>query len=107
LKIVLNSWFQLPYVGKDVFSDLMRSKVKRDSRLGFCFTSETNVARALAVLSKALNEPVELAQSCFVCDKPLEETSEGGRATICIECAANSDSYDIYVMKFAKLMETV
>jgi len=95
----------LPYVGKDVFADLMRAKVKRDPRLGFCFTPETSVLRALAVLTNALKEPVELAKSCFICDKPLDEAVDGG-SSICKECAASSDSYDIYVMKFAKLMET-
>ena len=92
-------------MGKDVFMDLMKAKVKRDSRLGFCFTSETNVPRALATLTLALNEPVELARSCFLCDKPLEESVEEN-STLCKECASSSDSYDIYVMKFAKLMET-
>ncbi len=92
-------------MGKDVFADLMRAKVKRDPRLGFCFTPETNVLRALAVLTNALNEPVELAKSCFICDRSLDEV-EGGNNSICKECAASPDSYDIYVMKFAKLMET-
>jgi hypothetical protein len=92
-------------VGKDVFADLMRAKVKRDPKLGFCFTSETNVLRALAILTNALNEPVELAKSCFICDSPLDEAEEGS-SSICKECAVSTDSYDIYVMKFAKLMET-
>ena len=84
----------------------MKAKVKRDSRLGFCFTSETNVPRALSVLSVALDEPVELAKSCFICDKPLDE-SRAELGSICKECASGPDSYDVYVMKFAKLMETV
>lgn len=81
----------------------MKAKVKRDAKLGFCFTSDTNVPRALAVLSAALDEPVELARSCFICDKPLDESEEAD--SICKQCASASDSYDIYVMKFAKLME--
>ncbi len=108
MKIVLNSWFQLPWVGKEVYADLMKAKVKRDSRLGFRFTSETNVTRALSILSAALDEPVELARSCFMCDKALEESdSQAERRTICNDCESEQDSYDIYVMKFAKLMETV
>jgi hypothetical protein len=101
----MNSWFPLPWIGKDVYADLMKAKVKRDARLGFCFTAETNVPRALTILTNALNEPVELARSCFICEKPLEESDE--KASICSECRSNADSYDIYVMKFAKLMETV
>jgi hypothetical protein len=92
-------------VGKDVYVDLMRAKVKHESRMGFCLTSETNVPRALAILTNIMNEPVELARSCFICDKPLEEVKEEG-SSICGECASDPDSYDIYVMKFAKLMET-
>jgi len=102
----MNTWFQLPWVGKEVYADLMRAKVKRDSRLGFSFTSETNVPRALTVLSNALNEPVELARACFICEKPLEETVESEHSAICGDCRSGEDSYDIYVMKFAKLMET-
>ncbi len=107
MKIVLNSWFQLPFVGKEVYAELMKAKVKRDSRLGFRFTSETNVSRALTVLSNALDEPVELAKACFICDGALEEDSGAGSArTICKTCEGNSDAFDLYVMKFAKLMET-
>jgi hypothetical protein len=107
LKIVLNSWFSLPWVGKEVYADLMKAKVKRDSRLGFCFTSETNVARALAILATALDEQVELARPCFICDRPLDDqASDAERATICRECEFGADSYDVYIMKFAKLMES-
>jgi len=106
LRIVLNSWFPLPWIGKEVYADLMKAKVKRNPRLGFCFTPETNVPRALSILTNALNEPVELARSCFICDKPLDE-SGSEKATICSDCIANDDSYDVYMMKFAKLMETV
>lgn len=103
----MNSWFQLPWIGKDVYSDLMKARVKRDSRLGFSFTTETNVPRALSILTAALKEPVELARSCFICDKPLEESDTDERRTICSDCESGEDSYGIYLMKFAKLMETV
>jgi hypothetical protein len=103
MKIVMNSWFQLPWVGKDVYADLMKAKVKRDSRLGFSFSSETNVPRALSILTTALDEPVELAKACFLCEKALDE--EGEQRSICLNCESSEDSYDIYVMKFAKLME--
>lgn len=106
MRIVMNAWFQLPWIGKDVYADLMRAKVKRDSKLGFSFTSETNVPRALTILSNALDEPVDLARACFICDKPLEDIVEPEHGTICADCRSGEDSYDIYIMKFAKLMET-
>lgn len=104
MKIILNKWFSLPRLGKDVFSDLMKARVKYDTRLGFQFTSSTNLQRALNVLSNALGEEVQLSQVCFICDNPIDEAAEN--RTICSECLGNSDAYDLYVMKFAKLMET-
>ena len=102
----MNSWFKLPWVSRETYVDLMKAKVKHDSRMGFCLTAETNVPRALTLLSSALDEQVELARSCFICDKPLEESdSEVTIRSICKDCQSGSDSYDIYVMKFAKLME--
>ena len=91
MKIVMNSWFQLPFVGKDVYADLMKAKVKRDPRLGFRFTSETNVSRALTILSNALDEPVELAKACFICEGALEEESGTiSSRSICKTCEGNS-----------------
>ncbi|MDA4130595.1 MAG: hypothetical protein OK457_07470 [Thaumarchaeota archaeon] len=109
MKIVLNKWFQLPYVGKETYSDLMKARVKRDSKFGFKFSSETNVTRALSVLSTALDEKFELARSCFVCDNPIEdqEESQGQESSLCSACTKNEDAYDLYMMKFAKLMENV
>src|SRR5271169_5528390 len=102
MKIVLNSWFQIPFVGKDVYADLMKAKVKRDPRLGFRLTSETNISRALTILANALDEPVELARACFICDGPLEEEHGGDFArTICKTCEGNADAFDLYAMKFA------
>jgi hypothetical protein len=107
MKIVVNKWFQLPWIGKETYMDLMKAKVKRDSKFGFKFSSDTNTSRALAVLSSALDEPVELARSCFLCDNPIEEAEFAGFETsLCPGCVKNEDAYDLYVMKFAKLMET-
>ena len=100
----MNKWFALPRLGKDVFSDLMRAKVKYDTKFGFQFTSSTNVQRALSILSNALGEEVEVSRSCFICDNPLKESDEN--QTICSDCLSGDDAYDLYVMKFAKLMET-
>ncbi|MHB2037591.1 MAG: hypothetical protein ACYCPW_12755 [Nitrososphaerales archaeon] len=105
MRIALNKWFRLPQLGKDVFSDLMKAKVKYDTKFGFQFTSATNVTRALAVLSNALGDEVELSRACFICDTVLEEDSSPD-ATICRSCLENKDAFDLYIMKFAKLMET-
>ncbi|MGI0090223.1 MAG: hypothetical protein ACREBS_00805 [Nitrososphaerales archaeon] len=106
MKIALNKWFNLPRLGKDTFSDLMKAKVKYDTKFGFQFTSSTNIPRALSVLSSALGEEVDVAKSCFVCDSTLGEDAPQD-ANICTSCQKNEDAYELYVMKFAKLMETV
>ncbi len=105
MKIALNKWFRLPQLGRDIFSDLMKAKVKYDTKFGFQFTSATNVPRALSVLTTALHEDVEIAASCFICDNPLDEEASAG-STICSACQGNDDAFDLYMMKFAKLMET-
>ena len=109
MKIAANRWFQLPWIGKETYSDLMKAKVKRDAKFGFKFASDTNTARALSILSAALDEPVELARTCFLCDNAIEDESEllGYESSMCSNCVKNEDAYDLYVMKFAKLMETV
>jgi hypothetical protein len=108
MKIVMNKWFELPWVGKETYADLMKAKVKQDKKFGFKITSETNMSRALSILSAALDEPVEVARSCFLCDGPIEEEAEVGvsESSLCGNCVRNEDAYDLYVMKFAKLMET-
>ncbi|MDG6922620.1 MAG: hypothetical protein JRN67_04920 [Nitrososphaerota archaeon] len=99
----MSKWFRLPQLGKEVFSDLMKAKVKYDSKFGFQFTSATNIPRALAIISDATGQEAELARSCFICDNPIDEDE----ATICGSCIANENAYDLYQMKFARLMETV
>ncbi|HVB12925.1 MAG TPA: hypothetical protein VNE86_07310 [Nitrososphaerales archaeon] len=105
MRIALNKWFRLPQLGRDVFSDLMKAKVKYDTKFGFQFTSATNIPRAIAVLSNALGVEVDLSRSCFICDNALDEDSSPD-ATICQSCLENKDAFDLYKMKFAKLMET-
>lgn len=105
VKIILDKWFKLPQLGKEVFSDLMKAKVMYDTKFGFQFTSQTNVTRAMAILSSSLGEDVELASVCFVCGNPLEDATK--QALICQDCQEKDSAYDLYVMKFAKLMERI
>ena len=104
-QIAINRWFSLPRLGKDVFSDLMKARVKYDTKLGFKLTESTDLRRALVVLSSALNEPVEIEKSCFICTGPLLSDRSG--AVICESCEAKENAYAIYTMKFASLAETV
>jgi hypothetical protein len=112
--LAMNVWFTLPRLGKDTFSDLMRAKVKYDSKLGFSLTSSTNLERALSIISSALNEEVELVAKCYLCDNPLVESDpeqgsaiDGPGSTLCDQCRRKGDALDLYRMKFAKAMENL
>jgi hypothetical protein len=105
-KISMNKWFSLPWLGRETYSELMRAGLKYDKRLGYQLTSSTDISRALSILSRSLADQVVLVRSCFVCDKPMEEES-GEEFTICVECMKNQNAYDLYCLRFAKLMETI
>lgn len=45
-------------------------------------------------------------KKCFICDAPLPEDEESGeRRVICSRCEEDEHAFDLYRMKFAKLME--
>lgn len=104
-KITQNVWFSLPRLGSQVFSDLMRTRIQYDPKLGFRITSSTNVTRALQILSDALGEPVTLATACFICSKPLGQ-DEKKDAIVCQECLDSENAYALYTMKFVQLMDS-
>jgi hypothetical protein len=106
LRIASSKWFSLPRLGKDTFSDLMKARVKYDTKFGFKITSETDVPSALSILSRALDQTVELESFCFICDKPLGEIDKPG-SIICSECKGREDAYALYTIKFASLVENL
>ncbi len=106
LRIASNKWFSLPRLGREVFSDLMKAKVKYDTKFGFKITSETDVPRAISVLSRALDQQVELQSSCFICNEILGENEKPG-SIICAKCKDREDCYALYTMKFATLVENL
>ncbi len=82
----------------------MRARIRYDTKFGFKITPETDVSRALEILSRALDQRVELEKSCFICDKAIGE-EEKPDAAICQQCRSKEDAYSLYAMKFATLME--
>jgi hypothetical protein len=82
----------------------MRSRVQYDSKLGFKFTSSTNVPKALQILSDALDDQVITATSCFICEKALG-SEEKKDAVVCSECLSSKDAYALYTMRFVQLMD--
>ncbi len=73
MELPVDEWFQLPYVGTDVFVALMRARLQYDrASRRFMITSRTNAEQVVAVLSNALKQPVKLRvevknPTCFIC----------------------------------------
>ncbi len=73
MELPIDEWFQLPFLGTDVFVALMRARLQYDrAARRFMITDRTNADQVLAVLSTALKQPVKLRvevknPSCFVC----------------------------------------
>ncbi len=104
MRIATNKWFTLPRLGRDTFSELMRARIKYDSKFGFKITSTTDVPRVLSILSRALGESVELESACFICQRPFTEKDKPG-SVICSDCRSKEDAYSLYTMRFASLMD--
>ena len=100
-KLPMDSWFWLPKLGSG-FGEIKDSGVLYDSKLGFKITSETDLPRALSVLSRVLSDQVQLVALCFVCGEPLGEDLG---SVMCGGCAGSDDAYALYTMKFASLMD--
>jgi hypothetical protein len=102
----MNKWFGLPWLGNDLFSKLKRAGIAYDPKFGFKFTRETDVSRAIGIISGALGEDVEVESSCFICGRPLGENERAG-SVLCSECTKSGDAYELYTMKFANLMAEI
>ena len=100
-KLPMDSWFWLPKLGSG-FGEIKDAGVLYDSKLGFKITSESDLPKALAVLSRVLNDQVQLVSLCFVCGDPLVDDMG---YVMCEGCAGSDDAYALYTMKFASLMD--
>jgi hypothetical protein len=68
-KVIVGGWFDLPRLGTDVFSALVRRNgVVYDKSTGFKFDASTDIPGAVRTL-RAAGVEVELALRCFVCGK--------------------------------------
>jgi hypothetical protein len=105
-QIPLNKWFQLPWLGQDVFPRLMRAGVKHDKRFGFKITAETDAQRALSIIASAIGQEVEIERECAVCGNGMTGREIAG-ATVCQNCVQSEDAFDLYTMKFASMMDAI
>jgi len=109
---MLGDWFNLPRVGPDVFSKLMRQarlRYDRQKRM-FMVESETNVASLITILKEALKDDVIIELPCFVCGKSAgcsecefvdvcDRTSVSNQC-VCKGCFEEEDAYKHYCDTF-------
>ena len=109
VKILLGSWFELPRLGKEVFAGLMKLGVKYETGMGFKFDGETDLQRAVSILSSALGETVDLSLRCYVCGKEacvgcgyLEACNRSmvSSQCLCAEHATSSGGFAAYSATF-------
>jgi len=113
IKILLGNWFNLPRVGPDVFSKLMRQarlKYDREKRM-FLVESATNVTVLTAILKEALKDDVIIELPCFVCGKSAgcsecEFVDVCDRTSVSDQCICKScseeDAYKHYCDTFVE-----
>ncbi len=114
IKIMLGNWFNLPRVGPDIFSKLMRQarlKYDREKRM-FLVEQETNIAALVSILKEALKDEVMIELPCFVCGKSagcgdceyldICDRTVVSNQCICKECFGQNDAYEHYCDVFAQ-----
>jgi len=105
----VGGWFDLPRVGRDVFSVLMKQGVVYDKSMGFKMDSATDLQAAVRTLSAATGEKVEVTLRCFVC---LKEACPGcpyvsscdrtsfSTFCLCADHAPEKSVFDVYTKTF-------
>ncbi len=114
IKILLGNWFNLPRVGPDVFSKLMRQarlKYDRERRM-FMVQPETNISILTSILKEALKDEVIIELPCFVCSKSAgcsncEFLDVCDRTTVSSQCICKSchEEGDVYKQYCDRFME--
>jgi hypothetical protein len=101
-KVIVGGWFDLPRLGADVFSALVRRNgVVYDKSTGFKFDASTDLPGAVRTLRSAGVE-VELTLRCFVCGKPacpecpyLESCDRTSVSTLCL-CSDHAPEKSVF-----------
>lgn len=114
IKILLGNWFNLPRVGPDAFSKLMRQarlKYDRQKRM-FLVQPETDLATLTAILKEALKDDVIIELPCFVCSKSAGcsecefvdvcDRRSVSNQCVCKTCFEEKDAYKQYCDTFVE-----
>jgi len=108
-KLVVGSWFDLPRLGTDVFSSLMKAGVKYERGKGFMLTQGTDLRAASHTIEAATGEAVGLSVPCAVCGAECCETCvfrafcdrrSVSPTCLCDEHASGEDAFQTYVRAF-------
>ena len=110
-RILVGGWFDLPRLGTDVFSTLVRKQgVAYDKSTGFKFDSATDLQGAVRTLQAAGVE-VELTLRCYVCGKEacpgcpyLSSCDRAGVSTYCL-CADHAPEKGVFGL-YTKTFDT-
>lgn len=106
---MIGSWFNLPRLGTDVFSALMKAGVKYEKGMGFMLTAETNLHTATRTIEGATGDRVELSVRCFVClseacpSCPFQANCNRSAVSpmcLCREHSSSSDAFAVYSRTF-------
>ena len=108
IRILLGNWFNLPRVGSEVFSKLMRqARLRYDREKGmFLVEPETNISILTAILKDALKDDVVIELPCFVCEKSagcgdceyldICDRTIVSNQCMCKECFEKKEAYERY-----------
>lgn len=113
--MLVGGWFDLPRLGPDVFSTLMRRQaVVYDRSLGFKFDAATDIPGAVRTL-RAAGVEVELTLRCFVCLKEacagcpyISTCDRSSVSTLCL-CSDHSPDksvFELYSKTFDNILES-
>ena len=112
-RVMIGGWFDLPRLGTDVFSALVRRQgVVYDKSMGFKFDAATDVGGAVRTL-RAAGVEVELTLRCFVCGReacvgcPYLPTCDRGAVStmcLCADHAPEKNVFGLYSKTFENLL---
>lgn len=112
-RIVVGGWFDLPKLGRDVFSVLMKQGVVYDKSMGFKLDSAADIQSAVRTIEAATGEGVELVLRCFQCGReacpgcpylPSCDRTRVSSRCLCDEHASGGSALEAYARAFDVLL---
>ncbi len=96
-RIPLDTWVNLPRLGKDAFKELMKAGVQYTTGKGFLFRTSSNLQAAKRVVASAVDGQVYFIFKCYICGsdascadcsyKDICSIEDVGGRCICLKCS--------------------